>query len=721
MTKNKILQKLCAVMLISTLFVTFAKATIHSVQNTSDSSIYTFLKDTTGYNHGDTIMLVSEGNYIELKSIDIFKSVTILTDKSLPGKPIIDFQTGGFRFKVEGVDLILKGLIISGIKLDGNQIKSELITLNQWVDGDAIDTVKSIRILDCEVYGFQKGIRMGQFINCMIDTLIIDNVLWHNKDAASSAPILNYGEKGTAKYMSVTNSTFYNCGGSFMDSPLFEGKSGDATGWVGKLVSKKFIIDHNTFYNILTNNGSLLALHATNDASLDLTFSNNIISTILDPNKAVRVFRMNSDAGDIKITNNCFFGMTPANDKLKYGYDSLTNYSNVTLSNNIFSDPGFYSSSAGIFYISDTSIMATAGTDGGVIGDLRWEPVTGVTIFDIKETVSTNNDLQMEAIVNLGAGNDRSVAWSVINGTGTATINAASGILTPATAGTIQVVATSNFDNNEKDTLDITIEDAILINQFIIETVDYWWLDKSTTITVDTGFLYVNVTVMPLNASNKTYTAKVSDTSIAYLSDDFKEVYGKSNGDVWIIISANDGSATKDSIKITIAKNMGNVKVTNITVSGSDITDGQSITLTADIEPVNATNKLINWEISDENIATIDNNGVLTPKTNGTVTVTATSPDGPSNTITINISGVTSLSHINLPVINITPNPATDFIYINSVKKAEVTIVNITGKTEIHTTVQANAYINIENLNPGLFFVKIKIDEQVSIGKLIKQ
>ncbi|WP_281819734.1 Ig-like domain-containing protein, partial [Vallitalea longa] len=53
-----------------------------------------------------------------------------------------------------------------------------------------------------------------------------------------------------------------------------------------------------------------------------------------------------------------------------------------------------------------------------------------------------------------------------------------------------------------------------------------------------------------------------------------------------------------------------------------------SISLSATITPENATNKNINWSSSDENIANVDTNGIVTLNEIGTVTITATTEDG---------------------------------------------------------------------------------------------
>ncbi|WP_273326350.1 DUF4073 domain-containing protein [Vallitalea guaymasensis] len=75
-----------------------------------------------------------------------------------------------------------------------------------------------------------------------------------------------------------------------------------------------------------------------------------------------------------------------------------------------------------------------------------------------------------------------------------------------------------------------------------------------------------------------------------------------------------------------------------------NLDENDSITLNATIEPVNATNKNINWSSSDDSIATVDSNGNVTLNKVGVVTITATTEDGNFEgncviTINSNISG----------------------------------------------------------------------------------
>lgn len=68
---------------------------------------------------------------------------------------------------------------------------------------------------------------------------------------------------------------------------------------------------------------------------------------------------------------------------------------------------------------------------------------------------------------------------------------------------------------------------------------------------------------------------------------------------------------------------------------------GEQYQLKAIFTPAYTTEQDVTWSVSDETIATIDENGVLTPVKNGTVTITVTSKENPEATasITIDITG----------------------------------------------------------------------------------
>lgn len=103
--------------------------------------------------------------------------------------------------------------------------------------------------------------------------------------------------------------------------------------------------------------------------------------------------------------------------------------------------------------------------------------------------------------------------------------------------------------------------------------------------------------------------------------------------------SSDDGGSTPETQPSKPA-----ISVESVAITGTNITDGKPQQITLTTLPADASNKTVTWGVSSA-IATISNTGVLTPKLNGTVTVTATANDGSGKTsqIQITISGVTTV------------------------------------------------------------------------------
>ena len=96
--------------------------------------------------------------------------------------------------------------------------------------------------------------------------------------------------------------------------------------------------------------------------------------------------------------------------------------------------------------------------------------------------------------------------------------------------------------------------------------------------------------------------------------------------------SSSSSSKTTTSIPHTIA-------VTEIQIEEKieNMEIGENEKLTAIITPSNATDKNVTWQSSDESIATVDSTGEVIAKKSGVVTITATTSNGKSSTITINV------------------------------------------------------------------------------------
>lgn len=152
---------------------------------------------------------------------------------------------------------------------------------------------------------------------------------------------------------------------------------------------------------------------------------------------------------------------------------------------------------------------------------------------------------------------------------------------------------------------------------------------KSTTVSA----------VFSPEGSSSAMSWKSSDEEIAVVNE-AGSVTGLKNGEVTITgTTANGKTAT---IKITV----NSVAVTGISLDQTELklNAGASATLNATVAPEEATNRIVTWSTSDENVAKVDGNGVVTAGSQaGTATITATTSDmGFEATCTVVVSAETN-------------------------------------------------------------------------------
>lgn len=109
---------------------------------------------------------------------------------------------------------------------------------------------------------------------------------------------------------------------------------------------------------------------------------------------------------------------------------------------------------------------------------------------------------------------------------------------------------------------------------------------------------------------------------------------------------SSSSSASKSSTSSSLSSSAKTTSTVPTTIAVTDIKINENVTnmeegenkkLTTIITLDNATDKNITWKSSDESIATVSTTGEVTAKKYGTVDITATSTNGKTSTIKINI------------------------------------------------------------------------------------
>jgi len=122
----------------------------------------------------------------------------------------------------------------------------------------------------------------------------------------------------------------------------------------------------------------------------------------------------------------------------------------------------------------------------------------------------------------------------------------------------------------------------------------------------------------------------ISGTGTAAISENGL-LTAASSGTVTARATANDESGVSGSLLITIVEN--EVLITAITVTGVDnqqfVAQGETLQMIASVQPELATNKKIQWSVTNETgTASIDDNGLLSAITEGSIVVNAAATDG---------------------------------------------------------------------------------------------
>lgn len=203
--------------------------------------------------------------------------------------------------------------------------------------------------------------------------------------------------------------------------------------------------------------------------------------------------------------------------------------------------------------------------------------------------------------------------------------------------------------------------------------------------------LTLNATVKPSNATNTNVTWSSSNTSVATVSAN-GEVTAHAIGTAKITVKTEDGAKVA-TCTVTVEA----TPVTSVTLNTNflGLTVGDVYTFVATVLPTDATNKNVRWTTSNSSVATVEN-GVVTAKSAGKVTITVTTVDGSKKascaiTVSKKVIPVTSivLDKVNVELMvgesetltaTVAPEDATDKSVTWSSNNTSVVTVSTSGK-----------------------------------------
>lgn len=151
-------------------------------------------------------------------------------------------------------------------------------------------------------------------------------------------------------------------------------------------------------------------------------------------------------------------------------------------------------------------------------------------------------------------------------------------------------------------------------------------LNKSTLILEKGKGERLIASFTPADTPNQAHTWNSSAPDIAMV-DETGMVTGVGLGESVITVTALDGKKTA-KCKVTVTDKI--INVTGISLSETDETlvAGETLQLEAIVQPSTATDKSVTWSSTDNKIASVDGNGIVTAISEGKTTIKATTNDG---------------------------------------------------------------------------------------------
>lgn len=272
--------------------------------------------------------------------------------------------------------------------------------------------------------------------------------------------------------------------------------------------------------------------------------------------------------------------------------------------------------------------VKASATDGSNVEKTFDVTINPLKVADIQvtlngggTTIGNHQNVQLLYTVLPEAADNKSLTWSVVNGTGEANIDQ-NGMLTTIKIGTVTVTAAANDGSNVKAIVEFTIE-PLKVSSITITS------PGNVTSMINKSTLQLSADILPALADNKSFTWNVVNTTGEANISETGLLSAVKPGNVTVEALATDGSNVKGSFELTINP----ILVTSLVISSqgnvTEVVDKGQLQLSVAVEPANADDKSFTWIINNlEGQVDIDDLGKVTAMGVGLVKLSVMANDG---------------------------------------------------------------------------------------------
>ena len=341
-------------------------------------------------------------------------------------------------------------------------------------------------------------------------------------------------------------------------------------------------------------------------------------------------------------------------------------------------------------------------------------PVESIQITADKTNLEIGETMQLQANVLPENATGKTLAWESSDKT-IATVSK-KGFVTAKGEGTVTITAKAKDGSDVSDTITLTVLPTK------VTSIQLSAAENKTSLKINET-VQINAVVLPEEAKDKSLSWTSSDTNVATV-DANGLVTAKAEGKVTITATAKDGSNSSGSITLTVLS----IPVTSIQLSAdtTSLKIGETAQIHATILPEDAEDKTLTFTSANPDVASVDAKGLVTAKTVGSTTITATAKDGSGVSATI-IFTVTKQPDTPKPlpqkgtIVNIKPFKFCITASTSSKKTVAVTKFtdNKSSKMTIPSTIQIEGYTyKVTEISANAFQNNKKLT-QVTISKYI--
>ena len=397
----------------------------------------------------------------------------------------------------------------------------------------------------------------------------------------------------------------------------FERTGFEFVGWSTQATGSKQYSNSESVVNLSSQNGSKITLYAVwKEEEYTITFNANGGTIQEDTKKVVYSSTQNNDVSALNPTKTGYI--------FSGWYTSTSGGIQVYGSNgkcNVNAN-GYWTSSKQWIYTDNITLYA------------QWTAITYQIIFNGNGNTSgimTNMECKYGAIYSLSANGFKKDGYEFIGW---------------ATSANGEVVYQNQQEISNLSTINGTEINLYAKWKLILVYPSGVALDKSSAIidlSTNNKTVKLNATILPSNANTNLNLVWSTNTPNVAVVDQNGLVTGIGNGFATITVTTQNGYTAQCNVIVQTS-------IISIVMNQSNITieRNQVIKLTTTVNP-NFTTEKVNWISDNQQIATIDDNGILTAKKVGNVTITAQNKNGKISAkcsitivhepITINMSG----------------------------------------------------------------------------------